>query len=108
MVDLKSKQTTTQEQTPVMAEGMKFSKILGAKFSDTRYKKKDGTTQQVVTIQAIRDGQTTPSGYHSTASAVVDILHQHFTPDNKETLDNCEVVEIRSKDGRNYLSLKGY
>jgi len=110
MVQLKTKVQPQQPPSPNLAEGMKFKAILSIKVTDTKYKNADGTTAKNITIQAIPEGSTTgiPEAFHSTAKAVVDILSTHFQTGVTDPLENCEVVEIRSKEGRNYLTLKGY
>lgn len=109
MVSLKSIQDSKQklEQTPNLASGMRFTTILGAEFTATKYKNAKGEMQENVNIVAIKEGDTTPTKYHSTAKAIVDILREHFKA-SKEPLEKCEVVEERSKDNRLYLTLKGY
>jgi hypothetical protein len=93
----------TLEKTPNLTEGQRINKILKADFKDTRFRNKDGGMQQVAVV-------TTDTGlFHTTAKAIVDLLHNYFVVDkNTEPMENIEVVETRSKDGRNYLELKGF
>ena len=92
-----------QEKTPNLAEGQRINRITAVDFKDTKYRNKDGGMQQVALL-------TTDTGvYHTTAKAIVDTLRNYFVEGkNTEPLENIEVVETRSKDGRNYLELKGF
>jgi hypothetical protein len=107
-MQLKKLQTENQEQTPNLVAGMRFSKIMSATFTDTRYKNRDGSTAKNAVIEGLIDGQTTPLKYHSTAKAIVDTLTKYFITDKQDSIENAEVVEIRSKDGRMYLALRGF
>lgn len=108
-MQLKQLQSENQEQTPNLVAGMRFSQILSATLTDTRYKNRDGSPAQNAVIEGILVGQTTKSKYHSTAKAIVDTLRQYFVTDkHADSIENAEVVEIRSKDGRMYLALRGF
>lgn len=95
---------TTQnfESTPNMTNGQHINKILKVEFKDTQYRNAKGGIQQVAVV-------TTDNGvFHTTAKAIVDTLHSYFV-DKKiaEPMENIDVKEERSKDGRMYLTLDG-
>ena len=106
MADLKNVIKSTQEQTPNLEKGMIFRKIISATFAETQYKKADGSKQQVAVIVVDKVGDGKTEKYHTTAGAIVQLLQDYFVKDkNTEPLENAKVDEIRSKQGRMYLSL---
>jgi hypothetical protein len=91
------------DKSPNLKEGQRINKILKVEFKDTRFRNKEGGMQQVAIL-------TTDSGvFHSTAKAIVDLLHNYFVVEkNAEPMENVSVIESRSADGRNYLELEGF
>lgn len=100
-MQLKNMQTKTElPEAPQLAEGMRFSKILGVETFTNKY-----NTIHVKTL----DTAGTPKLHRTSAKAIVDLLTKYFIKEsNTEPIENCVVVERRSKDGRNYLALEGF
>lgn len=98
---MKNVQTKTElPDAPQLAEGMKFSKILGMETFTNKYNTIHVKTVDMGGVQRLN---------RTSAKAIVDLLTQYFVKDgNTEPLENCIVVERRSKDGRNYLALEGF
>lgn len=96
MVNLKDlKQTTTLPEAPKLEKGMKFANILGIEIFANRY--------QTIHIK------TDKGLFRSSAKPIREFLVQYFMTDKKtEPIQNVEVVEKRSKDGRMYLALEGF
>lgn len=104
-MQLKAYQEKNQnlEKTPNLTEGQRIGRILSAEFKDTRYRNTKGEMQRVAVIV------TDNGSFHTTAKAIVDTLHAYFVENgNTEPLENSEVVELKSKDGRAYLALRGF
>lgn len=106
MADLKNVLKNTQENTPNLVKGMVFKRIISATFQDTQYVKGNGQKQQVAVIVVDKLGNGQPEKFHTTASAIVQILQDYFVKDkNTEPLENVKIDELRSKQGRMYLTL---
>lgn len=99
----------TLESTPNLAKGMSFAKIISAEFFPTKYKNQDGSIAQgaSITVDANGNGQTTK--YHTTSKAIVDTLNEYFIVEKNTTpLEQVRVIELRSANGRMYLTLEGF
>lgn len=109
MPQLKDRIKTQTEQSPNLTAGMSFKKVISCEFRDTQYKKANGSMQQVCIMTTDPNGNGNTVKYHTTASAIVDVMYEYFVTDKGiEPLENVRVVELRSKQGRMYLSVEGF
>ena len=109
MPQLKDRMKAQIEQSPNLSAGMTFRKVISCEFRDTQYKNKEGQPQQVAIMTVQPTEAPTTTKYHTTASAIVDVMYEYFVTDKGiEPLENVKVVELRSKTGRMYLSVEGF